>query len=78
MAHITIQDFWKSENTLANFKIRGCEIFRIYIKMLRTCRFCAKLMDVKSSKNKTNNHNNNNNNNNNNKSGEGNIYAMVQ
>jgi hypothetical protein len=46
----------------------------INIKNLFTCRFCAKLIDTKISKNKTNNHNNNNNNNNNNnKSGEQNI-----
>jgi len=32
MAHITAQDIWKSENTLANFKVRVCEIFRLHIK----------------------------------------------
>jgi len=32
MAHITEQDVWMSENALANFKIRVCEILRLYFK----------------------------------------------
>ena len=32
MEHITVQDVWKSENTLAKFKIRRCEASRLYIK----------------------------------------------
>jgi hypothetical protein len=33
MAHIKTQDVEKSENTVANFKIGGCETLRLYIKI---------------------------------------------
>ena len=32
--NITVQEVWMSENTLTNFKIRVCEIFKLYIKTL--------------------------------------------
>ena len=32
ITHITMQDFSKSENTLADFSIRGCETLMLYIK----------------------------------------------
>jgi len=39
MTRITVQDVAKSENTLANFKIRGCEILNLYIKTFMYVQF---------------------------------------
>jgi hypothetical protein len=61
----------------AEFQNYSMRNFQFIHQNFMYSRFYVKLMDVKSSKNKMNKHNNNNNNNNN-KSGEGNIYAVVQ
>jgi hypothetical protein len=52
MAHITVQDVGKSEDTLENFKIREyVKCLGFISKVLCTCRFYAKVIDINSSKN---------------------------
>jgi len=76
MAHITVQNVWKLENTLSISKLEYAKFWCYISKLLCTYRFYAKLIDINSSKDKTNNYNNGNNNDN--KSAERNIYAMVE
>jgi len=52
--------FWKSENTLDNFKIREREIFSLFIKLFMYMLVLGYSNRYKKLKNEINNNNNNN------------------